>query len=83
MANNRNFTDAENLLHYFFEIIKLTGSNDASLEKIVLVVHVLEVLENNNELGRFSPALRAGLEKKLQPFNLTAEDILSFDHLCR
>jgi hypothetical protein len=83
MVNNKNYVDAENLVHYFFELIKLTGSNDASLEKIALVIHVLETLENNNKLGRFSPSLRAGLEKKLQPFNVTAKDILTFDHLCK
>lgn len=82
-VNNHNYAEAENLLYYFFKVIEFKNDDEASLEKLAIVIHVLEILENNNELGRFSPLLRAELEKKLQPFNLSPREILSFDHVCK
>lgn len=83
MVNNKRYADAENLLYYFFKVVKLSNSNDASLEKMAIVIHVLEILEDNNALGRFSPSLKAGFEKQLQSISASAEQILTFEHICQ
>lgn len=82
LAKTEQYTDAENLLYYYFTNEK-NDKKVITFDKIAIMYHVLNILETNVELQHFDSSYKGELEEKLNNTNFDVEGGLSFDYICK
>ena len=82
LAKTEQYTDAENLLYYYFTNAK-NNKKVITFDKIAIMYRVLSILENNTELQHFDSSYRGELGNKLKSVNFNVEGDLSFDYICK
>ena len=82
LAMTEQYTDAENLLYYYFENTK-NAKKIITFDKIAIMYRVLTILEHNVELQHFESTYKDELKEKLKGVNFDTEGELLFDYICK